>query len=55
MRSSPRLLAPETRAIAGSAGRPDAEIPVDDPEYDVLFMTATATARQCNAIFGTEE
>jgi hypothetical protein len=32
-----------------------AEIPVDDPEYDVLFMTAMATARQRKAIFETEE
>ena len=32
-----------------------AEIPVNDPEYDVLFMTAMATARQRKAIFETEE
>ena len=32
-----------------------AEIPVDDPDYDVLFMTAMATARQRKAIFETEE
>jgi hypothetical protein len=32
-----------------------AEIPVDDPEYDELFMTAMATARQRKAIFETEE
>lgn len=32
-----------------------AEIPVDDPEYDALFMTAMATARQRKAIFETEE
>jgi hypothetical protein len=32
-----------------------AEIPVDDPEYDVLFMTAMATARQRKAIFESEE
>ena len=32
-----------------------AEIPVSDPEYDELFMTAMATARQRKAIFETEE
>ena len=32
-----------------------AEIPVNDPEYDVLFMTAMATARQRKAIFESEE
>jgi hypothetical protein len=32
-----------------------AEIPVNDPEYDVLFMTAMATARQRKAISETEE
>ncbi|RYP88579.1 hypothetical protein EKO23_01415 [Nocardioides guangzhouensis] len=32
-----------------------AEIPVNDPEYDELFMTAMATARQRKAIFETEE
>jgi hypothetical protein len=32
-----------------------AEIPVDDPEYDVLFMTAMATARQRKAVFESEE
>jgi hypothetical protein len=32
-----------------------AEIPVNDPDYDVLFMTAMATARQRKAIFETEE
>jgi len=32
-----------------------AEIPVNEPEYDVLFMTAMATARQRKAIFETEE
>jgi hypothetical protein len=32
-----------------------AEIPVNDPNYDELFMTAMATARQRKAIFETEE
>ena len=32
-----------------------AEIAVSDPEYDELFMTAMATARQRKAIFDTEE
>ena len=32
-----------------------AEIQVNDPEYDELFMTAMATARQRKAIFETEE
>ena len=32
-----------------------AEIPVKDPDYDELFMTAMATARQRKAIFETEE
>ena len=32
-----------------------AEIPVNDPDYDVLFMTAMATARERKAIFDTEE
>ena len=32
-----------------------AEIPVNDPDYDALFMTAMATARQRKAIFETEE
>ncbi|MET1057992.1 MAG: hypothetical protein ABWX84_00210 [Nocardioides sp.] len=32
-----------------------AEIPVDDPEYDELFMTAMARARQRKAVFETEE
>jgi hypothetical protein len=32
-----------------------AEIPVNDPEYDELFMTAMARARQRKAIFETEE
>jgi hypothetical protein len=32
-----------------------AEIPVNDPDYDILFMTAMATARQRKAIFETEE
>ena len=32
-----------------------AEIPVDDPAYDEVFMTAMATARQRKAIFETEE
>ena len=32
-----------------------AEIPVSDPDYDELFMTAMATARQRKAIFETEE
>ena len=32
-----------------------AEIPVDDPEYDVLFMTAMSTARQRKAVFESEE
>ena len=32
-----------------------AEIAVNDPEYDELFMTAMATARQRKAIFETEE
>ena len=32
-----------------------AEIAVDDPAYDELFMTAMATARQRKAIFETEE
>ena len=32
-----------------------AEIPVSDPEYDELFMTAMATARQRQSIFETEE
>ena len=32
-----------------------AEIPVDDPEYDELFMTAMSRARQRQAIFETEE
>jgi hypothetical protein len=32
-----------------------AEIPVADPAYDELFMTAMATARQRKAIFETEE
>ena len=32
-----------------------AEIAVDDPAYDDLFMTAMATARQRKAIFETEE
>ena len=32
-----------------------AEIAVDDPEYDELFMTAMAMARQRKAIFEAEE
>ena len=32
-----------------------AEIAVSDPDYDELFMTAMATARQRKAIFDTEE
>ena len=32
-----------------------AEIPVSDPDYDELFMTAMATARQRQSIFETEE
>ena len=32
-----------------------AEIPVGDPDYDELFMTAMGTARQRQAIFETEE
>jgi hypothetical protein len=32
-----------------------AEILVSDPDYDELFMTAMATARQRQAIFETEE
>jgi hypothetical protein len=32
-----------------------AEIPVDDPAYDELFMTAMATARERKAMFETEE
>jgi predicted lipid-binding transport protein (Tim44 family) len=32
-----------------------AEIPVSEPDYDELFMTAMATARQRKAIFETEE
>ena len=32
-----------------------AEIAVNDPDYDELFMTAMATARQRKAIFETEE
>jgi hypothetical protein len=28
---------------------------VNDPDYDVLFMTAMATARERKAIFETEE
>jgi hypothetical protein len=32
-----------------------AEVPVNDPEYDLLFMTAMATARQRKAVFETEE
>ena len=32
-----------------------AEIPVNDPEFDELFMTAMATARQRKAVFETEE
>jgi hypothetical protein len=32
-----------------------AEIPVSDPDYDELFLTAMATARQRKAIFETEE
>jgi hypothetical protein len=32
-----------------------AEIPVNDPDYDELFMTAMATARQRKAIFESEE
>lgn len=32
-----------------------AEISVTDPDYDELFMTAMATARQRKAIFETEE
>jgi len=32
-----------------------AEVPVRDPDYDELFMTAMATARQRQAIFETEE
>ena len=32
-----------------------AEIPVSDPDYDELFMTAMATARQRQAMFETEE
>ena len=32
-----------------------AEIPVSDPDYDELFMTAMATARQRQAIFESEE
>ena len=32
-----------------------AEIPVSDPDYDELFMTAMATARQRKAIFESEE
>src|SRR5262245_20030205 len=31
-----------------------AEIPVGDPDYDELFMTAMATARQRQAIFEAE-
>ena len=32
-----------------------AEIPVSDPGYDELFMTAMATARQRQVMFETEE
>ena len=32
-----------------------AEIAVSDPDYDELFMTAMATARQRQAIFESEE
>ena len=32
-----------------------AEIPVSEPDYDELFMTAMATARQRKAIFETED
>jgi hypothetical protein len=32
-----------------------AEIPVSDPDYEALFMTAMGTARQRQAIFETEE
>ena len=32
-----------------------AEIPVSDPDYDELFMTAMATARQRQAIFESQE
>jgi len=32
-----------------------AEIQTSDPDYDELFMTAMATARQRKAIFETEE
>jgi hypothetical protein len=32
-----------------------AEIPVSDPDYDEVFMTAMATARQRRAVFETEE
>ena len=32
-----------------------AKISVSDPDYDELFMTAMATARQRKAIFETEE
>ena len=32
-----------------------AEIPVNDPDYDELFMTAMATARQRKAVFESEE
>jgi hypothetical protein len=32
-----------------------AEITVSEPDYDELFMTAMATARQRKAIFETEE
>ena len=32
-----------------------AEIAVNDPDYDELFMTAMATARQRKAIFEAEE
>ena len=32
-----------------------AEIPVDAPEYDELFMTAMATARQRKAVFESEQ
>ena len=32
-----------------------AEVPVRDPDYDELFMTAMATARQRKAIFESEE
>ena len=32
-----------------------ATIPLDDPEYDTLFMTAMATARERRALFESEE